>query len=253
MIFAINDLTLILTIVRSKAGSIYHLHQHVLLQDRWFANLPVAVRQNLVDHMKVVEASAGQPLFLRGGEFDGVYCVLKGAVRISACAVDGSEGILTSIQPPQWFGELGLFDRRSRTHDATAEGDAFLLHLSVAALDDLLAKDPVLAQHFGALLSQKMRDLFRGLEGVSLLPRQAWVARRLVMLASQQSRADPGKGKQTVSVPQDELALMLAMARQTVNRILHKLEDDGILRCGYAQIDILDWDALVREAWLSRP
>jgi CRP/FNR family transcriptional regulator, cyclic AMP receptor protein len=43
-----------------------------------------------------------------------------------------------------------------------------------------------------------------------------------------------------VSVPQEDLALMLALSRQTVNQILRQFERDGLVVLRYGQIEIAD-------------
>lgn len=225
----------------------------ILLKDRWFADLPAQMQDKLFRHARVCHMQADQPLFLRGDVFNGLYCVLEGLVRISCTAPDGSAGILTFVEPSQWFGEVGLFDRRTRSHDANAEGPASVLHIPASVLDKLVAENPGLWQHFGMLLAQKMRSVFVGLEAFALLPAQSWVARRLLMLARQHWTVATANKQNIVPVSQDHLALMLSMTRQTTNRILQKLEQDGVLRCGYRHIEILDWDGLWQAADLHRP
>ncbi|MEC4511805.1 helix-turn-helix domain-containing protein, partial [Klebsiella pneumoniae] len=43
-----------------------------------------------------------------------------------------------------------------------------------------------------------------------------------------------------VKVPQEDLAMMLALSRQTINQILRQFEMQGALKLRYAEIEIVD-------------
>jgi CRP-like cAMP-binding protein len=49
-------------------------------------------------------------------------------------------------------------------------------------------------------------------------------------------------------LPQEQLALMLAISRQTTNQILKELEAQGIVRLTYGEIEILDLPRLRQAA-----
>lgn len=225
----------------------------VLQRNKWFANLPVHVQGLLVARAQTIALRDGENIFLRGQPYDGVYCVLSGLVRIQSSTPSGHSGVLVVVEPSQWFGELGMFDRLTRSHDAQAAEDSTLLHLPVGTLDQILQVHPEVSHHFGALLSQKMRSIFVGLEAFALLPARAWVARRLLMMATQHWTLDKPTPKNTIPVSQEELAQMLALTRQTVGKVLQQLEAEGMVRAGYGHVEILDWNALWLTAEMSPP
>jgi CRP-like cAMP-binding protein len=41
-------------------------------------------------------------------------------------------------------------------------------------------------------------------------------------------------------VPQEDLAMMLALSRQTINQVLKQFETQGAVKLGYAEIQIVD-------------
>jgi len=45
-------------------------------------------------------------------------------------------------------------------------------------------------------------------------------------------------------LPQEQLALMLSLSRQTTNQILKDLQGQGILHLSYGEIEILDIERL---------
>lgn len=215
-----------------------------LERSAWFRSAPQPLRDALCAAGRVRTLGAGERLFMRGDADDGLYCVLEGAVRVGAASVAGREALLAVVGPASWFGEIALFDGGVRTHDAYAERDSLLFHVPRAALVALLDTTPAYWHAFGRLLAQKLRLAFEAIEESALLPAAARVARRLLLLSDEYGEASPAYGlpgsRRIINVPQENLALMLALSRQTVNQILRQFEREGWLALRYGEIEILD-------------
>jgi CRP/FNR family cyclic AMP-dependent transcriptional regulator len=196
------------------------------------------LRAQLIQAGRVERLAAGERLFTRGDSDDGLYCVLDGLVRIGAASSAGKEALLAVIEPVNWFGEIALFDNRPRTHDAYAERDSELFHVPRAALAALLERAPEYWHVFGLLLTQKLRLAFDAIEEAALLPAAQRVARRLLLMAG--GYGEPGALRRVLKVPQEDLAMMLALSRQTINQVLKQFEMQGALKLGYAEIEIAD-------------
>lgn len=163
--------------------------------------------------------------------------MVEGAIRISAVSENGKEALLILVEAPHWFGEIALFDGQARTHDAYAEGHTQLLQIPQAALLELLRREPHYWRDMALLMSHKLRLAFIALEEMALLPAAQRLARRLLMLAE---GYDNSRSRQVLHLPQEQLALMLSLSRQTTNQILKDLEAQGILQLSYGGIEILD-------------
>ncbi|WP_372876195.1 Crp/Fnr family transcriptional regulator [Pseudomonas sp.] len=203
----------------------------------WFGALPAALQDALLAAARVQRLDAGQRLFRRGDPPSGLYAVVEGAMRIGAVSAQGKEALLTLIEAPYWFGEVSLFDGQPRTHDAFAEGASTLLLVPQSALLELLERQPQYWRDFALLMSQKLRLAFIALEQMSLLPAAPRLARRLLMIAENYGE---GESRRVIHLAQEQLALMLAISRQTTNQILNELQAQGILRLTYGEIEILD-------------
>ncbi|MNF57740.1 cAMP receptor protein [compost metagenome] len=167
-------------------------------------------------------------------------------MRVGSISESGKELLLVLVEPPHWFGEISLFDGQPRTHDAFAEGQVTLLNLPQAPLLALLHEQPEHWRDFALLMSQKMRLAFIALEEMSLLPAPQRLARRLLMIAEGYGGLT-GK-RRVIQLAQEQLAMMLAISRQTTNQILKELEAQGALRLTYGEIELLDVDLLKRAA-----
>lgn len=220
----------------------------------WFAGISPPLRDALLAAARVRTLAPGQALFRRGDAPCGLYAVLEGAVRISGTggrSDDSREVLLTLLEPPHWFGEVSLFDGQARTHDAVAEGATRLLQVPQPALVRLLADAPAHWRELGLLMSHKLRLAFVALEEAASLPVAQRLARRLVMMAEGygvRRDAQQGVHRRSIAVSQEQLSMMLAVSRQTINQNLKELEVMGVLRLNRGGLEIADLAALQRLA-----
>ncbi|MEX0164880.1 Crp/Fnr family transcriptional regulator [Pseudomonas brassicacearum] len=212
-------------------------HSH-LMAGHWYRHLPAELQNSLLGMARVRRLPPGYRLFQRGDPPCGLYAVLEGAVRVGAVNERGKEALLSVVEAPHWFGEICLFDGQPRTHDAVVVGQCTLLHVPQASLLALLQEQPIHWRHLALLMSHKLRLTFINLEHLSLMPAPARLAHRLLMIAEGYGEIEPPR--RLLALPQEQLALMLALSRQTTNQILKDLQAQGILHLGYGEIEILD-------------
>ena len=172
----------------------------------------------------------------------GFYGLAAGTIKISTLRQDGREAILAMLEPGNWFGEITLIDGSPRTHDATALSALDLLVVPPEAFA-LQMRDVVFANAIAALLAARVRGLYSMMEDATLRGLRARVARRLLGLA----RGDATQSaelRRSVSLPQEALAMMLGITRQTLSKELNVLAGEGIVGLGYGRIELLSLERL---------
>lgn len=217
-------------------------HRPLLLQGRWFAGLPEAHQQALLDAALVQTWPAGARLFCRGDANGGLHAVLRGAVQIAgppAGAEAAREQLLGVLGPPQWFGEITCLDGGARTHDAHALVASTVLRVPWPALQALAEAEPLWWRHLGRLLAEKVRALFAGIEDLAQPDAAARVARRLLAMAEGHGMLAPGHARRSVQVSQAQLGAMLGLSRQTVSEVLGAWAQVGWVQRGYGRVDLL--------------
>ncbi len=217
-----------------------------LAAGHWFSHLPAPFQHSLLAHARLRQLAAGQYLFKRGDPPCGLYAVLDGSLRVSAVNEQGKEAILSLVEVPYWFGEICLFDGLPRTHDACAVGPCTLLQVPQQALLKILDQAPRYWRDLALLMSQKLRLSFIGLEQLSLMPASVRLAHRLLMIVEGHGDIEPAR--RVLQLPQEDLAAMLSLSRQTTNALLKDLQTQGIVRLGYGEIEILDAQRLRQAA-----
>ena len=158
-------------------------YRELLLAGRWFQGLVPTFQERLLELGTIRSVPAEARLFSRGDAPDGLYAALSGAIRVGGLSEGGKEVVLAVVEPPQWFGEIAVFDRLPRTHDAIAATETTVLHVSSASLDLILGEQPAWWRDLGLLVTTKLRLAFVVMEDMALLPLLPRVARRLVLMA----------------------------------------------------------------------
>ena len=208
----------------------------------WFGSVPLAQRKAMLARSAPVHMRAGEMLFRRGDAPGGFYGLASGVLKASTLLEDGKEAILSFIEAGNWFGEISLLDNQPRTHDVTALGEATVLVLPRAEFDALMAQASF-ARAMAGLLAGRIRMLYGLVEDATLRSTRARVARRLLALA----RGDvslSGASRASLPVPQEALAMMLGITRQTLSKELKALAAQGVLALRYGRMEILAMDRL---------
>ena len=208
----------------------------------WFAALPLAERKAMVRAGEVTTFRAGEMLYRKGDAGASFVGLVEGAFKVSTLGEDGREAILAVLEPGNWFGEISLLDGLPRTHDATALTAIDVLVVPPEAFAAQMQR-LAFAQAIAVLLAARMRGLSGLMEDATLRGLRGRVAHRLLTLARGEATQSLDV-RATVRLPQEALAMMLGITRQTLSRELAALARDGVLRLGYRRIEILSVDGL---------
>jgi CRP-like cAMP-binding protein len=213
-----------------------------LQRQPWLASCGAPLRDWLLGQGWRLRLSAGQPLFERGQPAHGLCTVLRGALRVGAVQRDGSASMLATLEPGPWFGEISLIDGLPRTHDAVAEGPTEVWCLPQQALLDWLEQHPAAWRDIARLACDKLRVCFEVLEDQSQLPLPARLAKRLLLLARGYQSGPPESSSERLRLrlAQEQLAQMLGVSRQSINKALGGLAQAGLLALHYGEIELLD-------------
>jgi CRP/FNR family transcriptional regulator, cyclic AMP receptor protein len=224
--------------------------QALLRTDLWFSSLPADMAQWFIDKGRVRKLPHGQHLAFRGAGPDGLYGLLSGGIRMYASGPDGREALVAFLEPPTWFGEVAFFDGLPRSHDMQAEGETCVLHVMQGDLRALVTQSPQHWHHLGVLMALKLRLLLNVLESQSLLPLSGQLAKRLLWMLRTSPQVTKGCPLQ-LRLKQALLAQAMGVSRQTVNRLLMGLQEQGVLKIRYGVLEVVDVQALADAAQLT--
>ena len=204
-----------------------------------------------------VRSKKGSTIFMEGDEADGLRVVLSGLVRIWIADLDGRELTLALMEPGETFGEIAILDGLPRSANATALEATECLLTPLPALDMALAEDPRLARHLIQLLCEVLRRNTVDMGAFAFLGLDVRLAQKLQDLAVAHAVIDDGRAEFRRRFSQTELAQMLGVTRESVNKRLAALTLDGLITQTDGLFSIPDLAALAARAQsateLARP
>ncbi len=212
----------------------------------WFASCPEPFQLALLELSRLWHLKPGETLFSRGDEHDNLCCVVAGALKVgSTDPRDGTHRLSLYLEPYQWIGEISMLDGLPRGQDAIADVDTTVIVVSGLKLAAWLAENPQYWRDIARLACGKLRMILTAMEDNATLSLEERLARRLLFSATGFGQSTSPVIRKRVRLPQDYLARMLGVSRQTINKALRILERENVLALHYAEVEILDMAALM--------
>ena len=174
--------------------------------------------------------------------------VASGAVKILLPSAEGEEAIIATLRPGDFFGELALLDGATRSATATSLDASETLTLPRAVLMELTGIVPGLGDALLVGLAKELRRLTSQVEELHFLDLAGRLAMRLTRLAQEAEPDTSGKIRLPWPYTQSDLAAMIGGTRQSVNRLLAQLVDEGLIEIQPDALVITDVEELERRA-----
>lgn len=212
--------------------------------------LPKEVQDHLLLVAQRRTLAPGDSLFLKGSAPDALFGVVRGALRVSVVAANGREAVIALLEAGHWFGEVSLLVEQERVYDTYASEPTEMAVVAARDFHHLIATQPEVHMAFTKLVCQRLRQALVWIDDAILMPLPVRLAHRLLTL---EARVDSGAQGQAraLGVSQEDLAFMLGVSRQSVNRQLKIWEEQRVLRVDYRRIVLLDRGQLERQVALG--
>lgn len=198
----------------------------------------------LVSFLRVTRYPARRILFRKGDPGTNMMVVLQGRVQICTRSAEGKEFVVNIINPGEVFGEIALLDGSDRTADAVTMDACELMVLERRDFMPFLKDHPDACMRLLEVLCQKLRWTTGVLEAALFLEGPSRLARILVHLARLYGQPVRDGVQLHIRLSQQQLANMVGMSRESINKQLSHWRDDGIVAIEDGRITITDLDAL---------
>jgi CRP-like cAMP-binding protein len=198
----------------------------------------------LVSFLRVTHYPARRILFRKGDPGTNMMVVLQGRVQICTRSAEGKEFVVNIINPGEVFGEIALLDGSDRTADAVTMDACELMVLERRDFVPFLKSHPDACMRLLEVLCQKLRWTTGVLEAALFLEGPSRLARILVHLARLYGQPVRDGVQLHIRLSQQQLANMVGMSRESINKQLGHWRDDGIVAIEDGRITITDLDAL---------
>lgn len=195
-----------------------------------FAELDDAVLARLAQRCVPRTVGEGHVLFTTGEPCRGLYVVASGRVRIYRTSPEGREQVLHVEGAGRPVAELPLFDGGPYPASAVTLEPTRLVFLPRADFEQLYRDNPDVAQAVIRGLGRRLRHLVQVTETLAFRDVAARLAMLLADYAERAGRPVAGGAVElTLARTQEELAMEIGTARESVSRAWRQLRRDGLI------------------------
>jgi CRP/FNR family transcriptional regulator, cyclic AMP receptor protein len=228
--------------VRRAYRSGVHVGVATALAASNLARLPAPTRSRLLTRAHLVHVPAGSVTHREGETGELVELVVDGLVRVFVTAPDGRSLTVRYARRGALLGVVSMYATAFRMPAGIqAVVDTELLHLSPDVVRRAAAEDPHVADALMRELADRVLSFVHEIHDGAFTTVRQRVARHLLDLAAQESRAAGGtRPRLAVSVSQRDLAEAVGSVREVVVRVLRDLRESGVISTHPDHIDILD-------------
>lgn len=192
--------------------------------------------------------AAGQTLFHMGDEGGSLHVIERGRVKITIPSASGEELILAMRGAGDLLGELSLFDGKSRSATVLALEETVTLCLHREDLLALMRNRFDVVEKILEVLARKIRETDMLLADVHFLDIASRLAKKILDLGDTFGIREGGQVRIGVKITQKDLASMIGATRESINKQLKALRDQGLVRISGGTIEILNREKLVQKA-----
>ncbi len=198
---------------------------------------------------RVRPLAAGQPVFGRTDKARAAVLLAHGSVALGLeRGADGLE-VERIAHAPAWLDIASVWLGAPHGIDARAHSACVVVELPLESLRERVAKQPALALRLIQGLAQELQVIASQTAGLMHSNAPARLAQWLRAHAKATS-GHPGRATVELAERKRDLAAQLAIAPETLSRLLRRLVHDGVIDVAGYTVHVLDRDALERMARL---
>ncbi len=205
-----------------------------------FADLPAEQLGPLVSTLQHRSYRKGELILCQGDAGDSLFIVATGRVRIYTLSSEGHELSVWLCDAGDFFGEMALLTGEPRSAFAEAMEPTQVWVLHRREFHRYLLSNPTAAVRIIETLSRRLRCTTESIEGLLSLSVSQRIARKLLDLAERYGVADEQGVLINLDLPQEAIAALVGTTRESANRALSALRDQGLIKMSRGRVYLLD-------------
>lgn len=210
----------------------------------FLAALEPADRRALAGYIRRRRYRRGEVIFQKDDPGHALFIVEEGAVRIYLPGLQGADLTLALLGRGHFFGDLSLLDGAPRSASAAAAEDATLLVLDRSDFVQLIASRPRATLAVLAVVARRLRETDEMASDLAFMNVSGRLAKKLLELAAAHGAQRPDGVLLDVRLTQEEIANMIGVTRESVNRNLARLRRAGLIQREGRRLLIRDAEGL---------
>ncbi|MEA5617815.1 Crp/Fnr family transcriptional regulator [Cronbergia sp. UHCC 0137] len=193
----------------------------------FYQGLPESAVELALTHLVTRTHPANQVILLENDWGGSVYFIVEGWVKIRTYNLEGKEVTLNILGKGELFGEMAALDEVPRSTDVITLTSTMIGSMPSQDFVKLLHTEPLAGLRLSQLMARRLRQVNRRLR-LRESDSQSRVADTLLFLAEGQG-IQGNTGTEIPNLPHRELSSLSGLARETVTRVLTRLEKKGLI------------------------
>lgn len=225
--------------------------EHALRLSSGFAPWPPALMARLIARSQVQRHAPDE---LVGSETGApwTFFVISGHVLVSRTPPGGRRAAVTMLGPGSLVGLVRVLEGPEVdgevAYDFSARVNTVVARMPTAEIRQLLDEQPALWRDMTLMLMKQHRQVLETLLTARMGSFSERLTATLERLAALYGSDDGNEVRIGLRLTQEDLAALLQVTRQSVNKALRRLADAGAISLGYNAIAILDRETLRRHS-----
>jgi CRP-like cAMP-binding protein len=202
------------------------------------AALPEDVRREFLGVARRRSFARNEVLCHAGDPADSLHLISSGRLAVRVSLASGDAAMINVLKPGDYFGELALLSSDGhRTATIAALEPAETLVVTASAFHRLCQAQPAVERTLTTLLGHRVDELSQRLLEAMYVGLDRRLYRRLVELCESYATGD---GPVVIPLTQAQLADLTGGTRPTVNQVLQRLAEQGIVELSRGKAVVLD-------------
>ncbi|MBD3918570.1 Crp/Fnr family transcriptional regulator [Paenibacillus sp. PR3] len=197
------------------------------------------------------QVSKRTAIFAEGSEKESVYFIYNGLVKTFKTDENGHEQIVSFLKTGDMFPHTGFFNQQPYPATAEALIDCKLIAIPVRQFEQLMMNNPGIAIKLMRVMGDKIRELQEKLQVMSGQNVKNKVLAFLLQLADQHGEVRAHTITINLPMTHQEFANAIGTTRETINRMLNQLKDEGLIEVDRNRIVITDLEGLKQQRELK--
>jgi CRP/FNR family transcriptional regulator, cyclic AMP receptor protein len=195
----------------------------------WFASLTSEEIDSLARGAVTVRLQPEEVVFREGDDGDRCFVIQAGGVKVVRALPDGGRVTLARLGPGSVFGELGMFEGERRSATVMATDETLVVGLGADQVVEVLRGDSDAALGMALTLAKRLRAANERVIEHALATVSGRVAATLLaQVEAKQAQGGPQHDVELVGTATD-VARLAGAPRDSANRVLHWLENEGVI------------------------
>ena len=194
-----------------------------------FSSLTEAELQQIAGKIRIEEFRKNEIVLREEDTNEYMYIILDGQVKVTQATEDGKEILLAIHKTHEFFGEVSLIDGKTSPATVQASEDSFIAIISKKDFHSLLLAQGKVLDALLQILCRRLRDSWRRIYLLNFKHASDRVKTLFFSLSFENGSKTPEGIVLNLKLTHQEIADMTGLTRESVTRVLDKLQKDGAI------------------------